>query len=117
MTTYREGNSSELREAREMVYLAEVRNHLQVTHGAYGLELEIESVYSPYGSSRYIIATLTKDGVEVTSQNANNRGQHGHYIHPSNGLGTAEVVAAFIAADLRRYNVRKQEQRMAAEHA
>lgn len=111
-TEYEEASIPEiLEQARAMTFLADVQHALQMREKVWDLSLRLQVVPNSFGGSDpnwYIIAE-NRDGEEVTSQNANNKGQHGEHVHPWNGTGEPEMVASSLKVARYWFNKRKEE--------
>ena len=118
--TYTEASHpSVLEQARATVFLADVQEALRKEQRVYDLELHLEVVRGEnhYNSSGcwYIIAK-NREGEEVTSQNANNMGQHGEHVHPWNGTGEPELVASSLRMARYWFNEKKAQAKKEGKH-
>jgi hypothetical protein len=105
---YTEASRSDIERARALVFLDGVQKALQNNEHVFDLTLELEVVSSKFGGnlSWYVIAK-NRDGEEVTSQDADNKGQHGEHVHPWNGTGEPEVVASSLKVARHWFNKKK----------
>ena len=110
MKVYTEARAKDVTDARAIVFLADVQDALLELR-VHGLKLELQVIPAAHWASnprQYIIAR-NRDGEEITSLDSDNKGQHGHFIHPGNGTGTPKAVAASIANDLKWFTKRKAQ--------
>lgn len=109
MEAFQQSNSSdEIKRARALVFMNDIQSHLRSDNAVFQLTLEVQIIRNMYDESWYVIAR-NEAGEEVTGQNSNGRGQHGHFVHPGNGTGTPKMVAASLANDLRWFNKKRNE--------
>lgn len=109
-TEYTEASGSKiLEQARAMVFLDKVQRALQENEKVWDLTLRLQVVPNSFGGNSWYVIAENRNGEEVTSQDCDNKGQHGEYVHPWNGTGEPELVAKSLRVARYWFNKRKAE--------